>query len=260
LLVGKYLGVSLFVAIQVSLFVFGTWAALGLRTTVWHPTYLLAIPLLLVQFCALYGFSVLLSVFFRSTVVCVLGTIACWIACLGVNVAYHRILAAPLEAKAQIEAVAKARKKAEEEALKAPLQKPDVDLFKPPVGDEAFRKKPTESKEKKPQPKSDEKKVDPASLPAWQKTEIPDPFPEAEVSPALATVVKATYWILPKPADIGFYVFEKLQANRFVGPPVYYSTLMDANLLHLQWSLVTSVPFGLFMLYASVQQFQGTDY
>jgi hypothetical protein len=202
---------------------------------------------------------VLLAVYFRSTVVCVLGTIACWLACVGVNVAYHRILAAPLEAQAQWDAVAKARKKAEEDAFKAPPQKPEVDLFKPPVGDEALRKK--ESKEKKPpQPNDEGKKVDPASPPLWQKTEVPDPLPQAEVSPALATVVKATYWILPKPADIGFFVFEELRAGQFVGPPVYFTTLMDAKLLQLQWSLITSVLFGLFMLFASVQQFQGTDY
>src|SRR5207244_1830797 len=45
LLVGKYVGVLVFVLFQVTVFIGGTWLALGVRTGFWVPNYLLAIPL-----------------------------------------------------------------------------------------------------------------------------------------------------------------------------------------------------------------------
>ena len=72
LLAGKYIGVLAFVLAQAVYFVGGTWLALGLRTGVWDATYLLCIPLLLLQFAVFFGFSLLLAVCCRSTVVCVI--------------------------------------------------------------------------------------------------------------------------------------------------------------------------------------------
>ena len=86
LLVGKFLGVLAFVAFQVAVFVFGTWAALGFRTGVWHPGYLVCIPLLVIQFAVLYSFSALLAVWTRSTAVCVVGSLALWAVCSAVNI------------------------------------------------------------------------------------------------------------------------------------------------------------------------------
>jgi hypothetical protein len=86
LLVGKYIGVVLFVGLQVTLFVVLTWLALGVRTGVWDMTYWWCIPLLLLQFAVFYGFSVLLAVVTRSTVACVFGAVLFW--CLGWGINY----------------------------------------------------------------------------------------------------------------------------------------------------------------------------
>jgi ABC-type transport system involved in multi-copper enzyme maturation permease subunit len=85
LLVGKYIGVLIFVGFQVVLFVVLTWLALGLRTNVWDMTYWWCIPLLLLQFAVLYSFSVLLAVTTRSTVACVFGSLLFWLLAWGIN-------------------------------------------------------------------------------------------------------------------------------------------------------------------------------
>jgi hypothetical protein len=86
-------GVLLFVGFQAVVFVGGTWLALGLRTGVWLPGYLLAIPLLLLHFAVVYSFSVLLAVYTRSTVACVFGSILFWLMCCGLNYGRHAALA-----------------------------------------------------------------------------------------------------------------------------------------------------------------------
>jgi len=85
LLFGKYLGVLIFVAFQVTLFVLLTWLALGLRTQVWDLTYWWCIPLLVLQFAILYSFSVLLAVLTRSTVACAFGSVLFWLVAWGIN-------------------------------------------------------------------------------------------------------------------------------------------------------------------------------
>ena len=94
LLAGKYLGVLAFVLAQAVFFVGGTWLALALRTGVWDAAYLLCIPLLLLQFAVFFGFSLLLAVCFRSTVVCVFGSIAFWGICWAINFGRHAVMAA----------------------------------------------------------------------------------------------------------------------------------------------------------------------
>ena len=94
LLAGKYVGVLAFVLAQAIYFVGGTWLALGLRTGIWDATYLMCIPLLLLQFAVFFGFSLLLAVFFRSTVVCVTGSIAFWAVCWAINFARYGVMAA----------------------------------------------------------------------------------------------------------------------------------------------------------------------
>ena len=73
LLAGKFVGVLAFVALQGSLFVGGTWLALGVRTGVWDAAYFLCVPLLLLHFAVFFSFSAMLAVATRSTVACVLG-------------------------------------------------------------------------------------------------------------------------------------------------------------------------------------------
>jgi ABC-type transport system involved in multi-copper enzyme maturation permease subunit len=95
LLVGKYLGVVAFVAFQAAVFFGGTWLALGLRTGVWLPHYLLGCPLLVLHFAALYSFSVLLAVCTRSTVACIFGSVLFWFLCYGANYGRHAAVAHP---------------------------------------------------------------------------------------------------------------------------------------------------------------------
>ena len=93
LLLGKYLGVLAFAGFQVTIFIFGTYLALGLRTGFWVNSYLWGIPLLLLHFAAVYSFSVLLAVCTRSTLACVLGSMAFWFLCWGMNYGRHQLVA-----------------------------------------------------------------------------------------------------------------------------------------------------------------------
>lgn len=89
LLAGKYLGVVAFVAFQVFVFFGGTYLALSLRTGVWNPGYLAAIPLFVLHFAVIYSFVVFLAVLTRSTVACIFGSILFWLLCWGMNVGRH---------------------------------------------------------------------------------------------------------------------------------------------------------------------------
>jgi ABC-type transport system involved in multi-copper enzyme maturation permease subunit len=89
LLAGKFLGVLILVALQLTLFVGGTWLALALATGIWHPAFLMSIPLLIVLFVILYSFSALLAVWTRSTVVCIFGTLLFWAVCAAVNQTHY---------------------------------------------------------------------------------------------------------------------------------------------------------------------------
>ncbi|MEX2114274.1 MAG: hypothetical protein WD845_13865 [Pirellulales bacterium] len=94
LLCGKYLGVLVFVLFQSVVFVVGTWLAIGVRTGFWDPTYLLAIPLLLLQFSIFFAFSVLLAVWTHNTVVCVFGSIVFWCVAWSMNFGRHILMTA----------------------------------------------------------------------------------------------------------------------------------------------------------------------
>lgn len=100
LLVGKFLGVLVFVVLQAALFIGGTWLALGLKTGIWDPLYLYAIPMLLLHFAIFYSFSVMLAVMTRSTVVCVFGSTLFWVACYAVNFAHYAVLSPEMETAA----------------------------------------------------------------------------------------------------------------------------------------------------------------
>jgi ABC-type transport system involved in multi-copper enzyme maturation permease subunit len=95
LLLGKYLGVLAFVAFQVTVFVAGTWLALGFSTGFWPASYLWSIPLLLLHFAAVYGFSVLLAVCTRSPITCAFGSVLFWLLCWAMNYGYQFTVALP---------------------------------------------------------------------------------------------------------------------------------------------------------------------
>jgi hypothetical protein len=91
LLLGKYVGVLVFVAFQAAVFVGGVWLALGARTGVWDGTSWLALPVLLFHFAVFFSFSALLAVLTRSTVACVFGSLLFWLLCLGMNLGRHSV-------------------------------------------------------------------------------------------------------------------------------------------------------------------------
>ncbi len=91
ILVGKYVGVLAFVAAQVVIFVLGTWLALGLKTGCWRFEYLLCIPIFIVHFASFFAVSSFLAVRARSSIVCVLGSLAFWLICWGVNLSRHSV-------------------------------------------------------------------------------------------------------------------------------------------------------------------------
>lgn len=96
-LLGKYLGVVLFVALQAFVFVAATWLALGAKTGVWDGTYWLAVPMLVLNFAIFYSVSAFLAVVSRSTVVCVFGTLLFWLLCWTINYTHLRLLVSPPE-------------------------------------------------------------------------------------------------------------------------------------------------------------------
>jgi hypothetical protein len=95
LLAGQLLGVLALVALQGSLFLGGTWLALGLRTGVWDPAYFLCLPLLLIHFGVFFSASLLLGVITRSTMACVFGSVLFWLLCFGLNLGRHAALQSP---------------------------------------------------------------------------------------------------------------------------------------------------------------------
>jgi ABC-type transport system involved in multi-copper enzyme maturation permease subunit len=177
LLLGKYAGVLFFVLAHATLFVGGTWLALALRTGVWDTGYLLCIPLLLVHFAIFFSVSLLLAVCFRSTVVCVFGSIGFWCLCWGVNFGRHAVMAAQEIA------------------------------------------------------------------------------PDGSFSPTVMRAADISYWLLPKPVDLGQVVFHSLGAGAFFRP-----TLEHGPAVSLTLSVVTSLAFTAYILFAATQQFKQTDY
>ena len=90
ILLGKYLGVVLFVGLQATVFIALTWLALGLKTNVWTGAYWLAIPLVVLNFGVFYAVSAFLAVWTRSTVASAFGVLVFWLACWLMNFTHHR--------------------------------------------------------------------------------------------------------------------------------------------------------------------------
>jgi ABC-type transport system involved in multi-copper enzyme maturation permease subunit len=179
LLVGKYLGVLVFVAFQAVLFVGGVWCALGIKTGVWHGTAWLALPVLLLHFGVFFSFSALLAVMTRSTVACVFGSLLFWLVCVAMNLGRHDVLTQP-------------------------------DL-----------------------------------------KDLPSSF---------RLLVDAGYWTLPKPADMGVFLLDSLQAEKDFPESFSYAGLRKVGGWHPELSLFSSLLFGLVMLVLSAFEFSKADY
>ncbi|QEH35995.1 ABC-2 family transporter protein [Aquisphaera giovannonii] len=89
LLLVKELAVLAFVAFQATLFVGGTWLALGLRTGCWAAGYLWSVPLLLLHFAIIHSVSTLLAASTRNAVVSILGSVGVWSLCAAINYGRH---------------------------------------------------------------------------------------------------------------------------------------------------------------------------
>ena len=76
LLLFKFLGGTFFVLILASVVVGGVWVITGVRAGVWTPHFLLVIPLLTFAFAMLYSLSALMAVLTRSSITCILVTLA----------------------------------------------------------------------------------------------------------------------------------------------------------------------------------------
>ncbi len=181
LLFGKYIGVLTFVLLQSTIFVGGTWLALGLRTGIWDASYLWCIPLLLLHFGVFFSMSLLLAVLTRSTVVCVFGSILFWCMTWGLNYGRH-IMAS--------------------------------------------------------------------------STQL---MPGGEFSSGLNWLVDVGYWILPKPADFSILLFNSLDAKDYFGP-LFDLKLLAAHGFSIWLSVLTSLAFTAYVLFASARKFARTDY
>ena len=92
LLTGKCLGVLAFVAFHATVFVLGTWLALGLSTGYWDAGYLWAAPLLVLHFAIIYGASALIAVLTRNPSACLFGSLIFWLVCFAMNTARDSLL------------------------------------------------------------------------------------------------------------------------------------------------------------------------
>jgi hypothetical protein len=103
LLAYKYLGGLAFVLVLTAVTVLGVWAAIGLRTGVWAPGFLLVVPAVTFYFALLYAVSTLAAVLTRSPVVAILMTCAVWFG-LWLNGTVHGMLDGVRKTRAEAEA------------------------------------------------------------------------------------------------------------------------------------------------------------
>lgn len=78
LVLGKYLGSLVFMAVQATIFVLLTFLVAGVRWGVWLPRYFLIIPLMILMYSYLYCISTLVAVYTRSTIAVILVTLFAW--------------------------------------------------------------------------------------------------------------------------------------------------------------------------------------
>jgi hypothetical protein len=152
-----------------------------LRTGFWDPTYLLCIPLLLLHFSIFFGVSVLLAVWTRNAVACVLGSIAFWGVAWSMNFGRHAYFTSR-------------------------------DLLSESIG-----------------------------------------------SSYLTYLVDFGYWVLPKPADLGFLLFNALDAKGHFGQTLDFDAL-SAQGFSMTLSIASSLAFAACVLFASARKFELTDY
>jgi ABC-type transport system involved in multi-copper enzyme maturation permease subunit len=89
LVLGKVAGVLVFAVAQIGVFIVGTWLALGFRTGIWAPAFLLSVPLLILQFFLVYSMGVLLAIGTRHSVPSAVGAVLFWALCFVANYSHY---------------------------------------------------------------------------------------------------------------------------------------------------------------------------
>jgi ABC-type transport system involved in multi-copper enzyme maturation permease subunit len=83
--------------------------------------------------------------------------------------------------------------------------------------------------------------------------------PNGRFSASVSWLVDAGYWVLPKPADFGMILYKALDAQNFFGA-TFDVTSLAAHGLSLWLSVVTSLAFTAYMLFAAARRFSTLDY
>ncbi len=87
ILLSKFLGGLLFVFINATILIGGSWFAFALKSGFWHPGYLGSILTMTFMFAMLYSVSVLAAVLWRNLILSIAAATAVWILCFLVNTA-----------------------------------------------------------------------------------------------------------------------------------------------------------------------------
>jgi len=221
LLIGKFLGVLLFVLLQATVFVVGTWLALGFKTNVWDMNYLFALPLLMLHFSVFFSFSAFMAVWTRSTIACIFGTLLFWLMCWGMNFGHHHYLARQLD-------------------------------------DSRFQVKPPELLVLAPAPTAGVPFATPWPGLSVLGQSLPDRAPN--VTPTSSLLMAVGYWTMPKPADMVNLMFDSLKAERFFGETPEYTVLKKHGALDFGLSVLTSLLFMVVMLGIAGYEFANAEY
>ena len=256
LLIGKYLGVMVFVAVHAALFVGLTWAAIGLRTGDWTPEYLLAFPLVLIHVGMIYGFSAFVGVVTRNPIAAVFGAVVFWVLCFATNYARHSAVALPeiarIERQAQLDlergqriteqAEAQAKARAEERKAKG---LPEAEEMKP--GMEVVPDVPG---------------LDGA--PPLQEAQSDSAALESEVrvdEVARQWVTELSYWIMPKPADLAIVLERGIVGDlTHFASPREFETVINMGEFRPGWSIASSLLMTLLWLGLATHEFSKMDY
>ncbi len=75
----------------------------------------------------------------------------------------------------------------------------------------------------------------------------------------LSSLISFGYWVLPKPADLGMLLFNALGAGSHFGKLLDLETL-EAHGFSMTLSVLSSLAFAGYVLFASARKFQVTDY
>ncbi len=85
LYISKFFGACAFAALLSTYLFIGLWLIFGFRLGYWDRSLLISIPLYVFVFAIYYSVSAFLGMFFRNTIVAIIGTIAFWGFCFGVG-------------------------------------------------------------------------------------------------------------------------------------------------------------------------------